>query len=181
MTASPSTERPGRYERSFRGLAGALLVILLVLAVFVGFRGLTRGDQSSPVPAVNYHPELRYAQRQATFRLLAPARLPAGWKATSVNFRPGRDQHWHLGMLTAAQHYVGVEQGDVSVAQMTDAYLRGHPRAGRPVNVAGSTWSTYSTASGDLGVVRRAGRTTDLVVGHDVPRRTLLAFLASLR
>jgi hypothetical protein len=162
-------------------MVGAMIVLLLVVIAFVAFRNLTSNDPSSPVRSVAYQQDARFARQAATFHLLAPARLPHGWRATTVRFTPGPNQHWHLGLLTTAGRYVGLEQGNLPVRDMVRTYVDPHPVAGRPVDVAGQAWATYTDSGGDRALVRRVGHTTTLVVGHLLARSILVGFTAGLR
>ncbi len=49
------------------------------------------------------------------------------------------------------------------------------------MKVGTRSWETWSDEGGDLALVREAGGTTTLVVGHEVPRDELVAFAESLR
>lgn len=173
--------QPGRYTRSFGGMVGAMLVVVVLVVVFVVFRDANRDDLAPGARAVDYATDARYARQQAGFELLAPPTLPAGWRATSVRFVPGADERWHLGMLTDEDRYVGLEQADASVAAMVEMHVDPEATRGRAVEVAGDRWQTYRDDAGDLALVRREAATTTLVVGHEVPVEELVAFTASLR
>ena len=87
----------------------------------------------------------------------------------------------HLGLLTAEERYVGVEQADDSVEDMVEQHVDAAATQGEPTTVEGRRWSTWTDDGGDLALVREDGGTTTLVVGHDVPADELEAFVASLR
>jgi hypothetical protein len=175
------SQQSARPERSAAGLIGALIVLVGLVLAWVGLRAFTTPDPDSPVQTVDYARDVPLARKAADFDLLAPPRLPAGWVATSVRYHPAPGAHWHLGVLTDDRRYVGLEQGDQDVRSMVREYVDAAPRPGRPVTVRGQSWSTYTDTQGDLGLVRRQGRTTTLVVGHEVPVKTLSAYAASLR
>jgi len=162
-------------------MIGALVVLLAVVGVFVVSQAITRQNPPSPVQAVDYHQDVGFARAKARFDLVAPASLPAGWKATTVSFVDGPQQHWHLGCLTDTGRYVGLEQADRPVSSMVKAYVDPQPTRGKPVTIRRATWATYTDAGGDRALVRRAGRTTTLVVGHDVPQPVLTSYIESLR
>ncbi len=162
-------------------MVGALVVLLGLIAVFVVLRAVNRTTPPSPVHAIDYHQDVRYARKQAGIHLLAPPSLPAGWKATTVNYVDGAQEHWHLGCLTGAGRYVGLEQADRPVLTMVRAYVDPQPSRGAPVMIDGAAWKTYTDSGGDLGLVHRAGNTTTLVVGHDVARGELVTYVKSLR
>ncbi len=175
------SEQAGRYQRSAGGMVGAMVVLVLVIVGWLGFKSLTTQDPASSVHTVDYAQVATQARKTAGFPLVAPAALPAGWKATSVDFTDGTPQHWHLGVLTDRNRYVGLEQGDRSVSSMVQEYVDPDARHGKPVDVGGRRWSTYTDAGGDLALVREHGRTTTLVVGHDVPQGTLAGYVGELR
>jgi low affinity Fe/Cu permease len=176
------SQQAGRYPRTFGGMVGAMVVLVALVLVWVGFRALTSSQPATPVQRIDYAQEVPLARKAANFRLLAPPRLPAGWHATTVTFTDTVPQHWHLGVLTARDRYVGLEQAQQPRGSMVAAYVAKDASRGAPVQVGGHTWSTYTDSQGDLALVRRGARgTTTLVVGHDVPRSDLLDYVASLR
>jgi hypothetical protein len=162
-------------------MAGAMLVLLAVVGVFVVFQDVTSSEPKNPVQAVAYQRTAQYARHQASFRLLAPPRLPAGWRATSVGFTPPPKEHWHLGVLTNNSRYVGLEQGNITPAAMLKKYVDKHTSPARPVTVAGQTWRAWTDSGGDLALVHRAGGATTLVEGHEVPVPQLTGYISSLR
>jgi len=173
------SEQPGRYQRSFSGMIGAMAVLLLAVGAFVLFRDVNRDDPASPVHAVDYRGPADYARGVATFDLLAPAKLPEGWIATSVNFTQGEEQAWHLGFLTDERHYVGLEQADRPVSGMVEDFVDQEAVQGDDVVVAGKTWETWSDDGDDLALVNDSGGVTTVVVGR-VPEETLKAFINTL-
>jgi hypothetical protein len=162
-------------------LVGAMVVLVTAVVGFVVFRDANRQDPQSPVTEVEYTQAADYARKQASFEVLVPASLPEGWRATTVEYVPGTNDRWHLGLLTDQDRYVGLEQADTSVGTMVETYVDAQATEGAPVQVEGEPWSTYSDSGGDLALVRRQGGVTTLVVGHDVSREELVAFTASLR
>ena len=168
----------GRYQRSATGMIGAMVVLLVVVVGFVVLRDLNRREPPSPVEAVDYQPTLRYARANADFAVLAPDRLPAGWKATTVEFVP-EPSRWHLGVLTDQGRYVGLEQAFRTPRSMVRTYVDSAPSQGGQVVVAGQRWRTWTDADGDTALVRRQGPVTTLVVGS-VGRDVLVDYVASL-
>jgi hypothetical protein len=162
-------------------MVGAMVVLVAVVVGFVVFRDVNRDDPASPVTAVDYSRDADFARQQASFDLVAPPTLPDGWRATTVEYVPGPQDHWHLGMLTAEDRYVGLEQSDDPVRTMVKTHVDPDAEKGEPVSVDGVPWTSYTDSGGDLALVRRAGGTTTLVVGHEVPQGDLVAFAASLR
>ena len=158
------SEQAGRYQRSASGMIGAMLVLLAVIGAYVVFRAVNRNEPESPVRAVDYQQTLDYARGQADFPLLAPASLPEGWRATSVNFVP-EPVRWHLGVLTDEDRYVGLEQSRSSLDKMVETYVDREAVRGEPVQVEGQTWRTWTDEGGDTALTREDGEVTTLVVG----------------
>lgn len=171
----------GRYQRSAGGMVGAMGVLVLLVVAWLGFKTLTTEDPASPVRVVDYAQVVAPARKAADFALVAPPSLPQGWRATTVSFTDQSPQRWHLGVLTDQDRYVGLEQSDRSVRSMLEEYVDDEPTRGAAVDVAGRRWSTYTDSGGDRALVRREGRTTTLVVGHEVPRGELVSYAAGLR
>ena len=174
------SEKPGRYQRSFPGMVGALLVLLLVIGGFVLFRDAIREDPENPVEAVELEQPVAYAREQADFDLLAPDDLPDGWIATSVRFTDGEEQSWHLGMLTDEERYVGLEQSPRPAADVVEEFVDEEATEGDEVSIDGETWRTWTDADDDLALVREDGEVTTLVLGR-VSQETLEELIATLR
>ncbi len=170
-----------RYQRSTGGLVAAMVLLVVGVMLLVGVRALLSPDADSPVREVDYERVVPVARQAAPFDLLAPATLPPGWRATSVGFSDTPRPHWHLGVLTDDEAYVGLEQGSGSVASMVARYVDDEAERGAAVTVGNRQWASWRDAGGDLALVRRDGGTTTLVVGHRVPQRTLAAYAAGLR
>ena len=192
MVSDAAPERPARYQRSFGGMIGALLVLLVGLGTFVALRDVNRLEPAPPVQPVDYVEPAQFAQEEAGFEVLAPRELPEGWRATSVRFDDGDEQSWHLGLLTAEQRYIGVEQAERSVAAMVRDFVDAEAREGGEVEVDGETWTAWSDPErdpradpstepkGDLALVREKAGATALVVGT-VSQDALSDFVATLR
>jgi hypothetical protein len=161
-------------------MVGAMAVLVGLVLVYVGVQALT-DRPSADVTTVDYAPVVPAARQAVDFELVAPPRLPEGWRATTASFTGEPDAHWHLGVLTQQGRYVGLEQGDMSVRAMLAGFVDESTTPGGPVEVAQRRWATYTDSGGDLALVRRVGDTTTLVVGHHVPRAELVSYTASLR
>ena len=175
------SEQPGRYQRSFSGLAAALIVLVAIVGGMVLLQRLNNAaSETNPAPPVPYATTLKLARQQAHLHLLAPATLPPGWRATSVRYADPPNEHWHLGVLTAKDKYVGLEQANAPIREMVRTYVDKRPHRLPPVTVDGATWTAWSDAGGDYALCRRQGKTTTLVVG--TPGRAVITdYVASLR
>ena len=165
----PPRAGPARYQRSSGGLIGALIVTVLAVLAFSLFRSLTRDNPTTPVRAVDYRAVVTAARAQAELPLLAPERLPLGWKATSATYDSAK-QRWHLGMLTDKDDYVGVEESRDTTEAMVRTYVDKAATRGKNVTIGGQKWQSWTDAGGDYAVVRLVdptaiGKGVVLVVG----------------
>lgn len=170
----------GGYSRSVPGLVGALIA---VIALIVGIWALSRfqhRDIPDPARTVDFRSDLATARAAAPFDVLAPRAVPPGWRATSASWDgQGPTVSWHLGFLTPAGDYVGLEQGNAPAADFVDAHTPA-VEPGAPVTIDGAQWQALSTSDGiEHALVRSQGAVTTLVTGT-APMAELESFAASL-
>lgn len=177
---------PNRYQLPMTSMVGALLVVLLVVAVVVGLQVLNGGNDATPEPTVAYQPWVRAGHQDGRLQTLAPARLPSGWRATSATYDSGSDPHWHLGVLTAHRLYVGVDESLDPVDQQVQTYVDPNARKGGTVQVGGHEWRVWTDSGGDYALVRQLkapkGKFPEtLVVVGSAPPAQVREFAALLR
>lgn len=160
------SEQPGRYQRTTGGMIGAMIVLLLVVAGFVGFRALNRNDASRPTPAVpaDQVSAVTRAAREASMAAPVPTPLPANWRITSVSFNPTK-KTWHLGLLTADNQYVGIEERPATPRELARTYIDKDAVQGSDVTNSGRTWTTWTDQGGDYALITQVGSTSYLVGG----------------
>jgi hypothetical protein len=150
-TPGPAPERPSRYDRSFGGLLAAMIVTVLFVAAYVGFRAITR-DQPDIENKVDYLSCVAYLQ-EADLTVVYPAELPKGWTATSIDFQRGDPPQWRIGMLTDDGEFVGVVEQKSDVEDLLHSYVDKAPVQGddaTPDNGLGApSWQSWSDAGGD--------------------------------
>jgi Protein of unknown function (DUF4245) len=150
-TPHPAPERPSRYDRNFGGLLAAMVVTVLFVAAYVGFRALTR-DQPDLEPDVDYASCVAYLQ-EADVSVVYPQELPSGWRASVIHYVGGNPPEWRIGLLTGDDEFVGVVQQQDDVDDLLTQYVDENPSQGEdatPANGLGATvWQTWSDAGGD--------------------------------
>jgi hypothetical protein len=156
MSESPQPVRAGgaRYQRTSGGLVGAMLVTVLAVLAFAAFRAVTSETEPTPVRAVDYATTVTSARAENRLLVLAPERLPLGWKATSATYAGGTAPTWHLGTLTADGDYVGIEEARAGVEDMVEEHVDVDAERGEDVTVAGETWQSWTDAGGDYALAR---------------------------
>ena len=115
------------------------------------------------------------ARAAATFDVIAPKSLPKRWIATSARFGA---EAWHLGVLTADDKYIGLEQTTTSVKGIVDDFAPKSRPAGT-AQLAGSAWQVRTESDGDRVYVRDFGGTSVLVIGS-ARRSELERYISSL-
>jgi hypothetical protein len=164
---------------------GALLVTVLAVIAFVLFRGLIRDDSATPVRAVDYVTAVKAARADQQLLVLAPDRLPLGWKMTSATYADGPSPAWHLGALTADTKYVGVEESRSSIEDLVEEHVDAAAERGKDVAIRGETWQTWTDAGGDYAVARSLaageGRTESVLVVGTAPEQQIRDFAGTLK
>ena len=134
-----------RQRKTVGDLVRSLAVVLGLVAVLVIFNVVQQPDNSDQ--ALDYPAVLGSNEAQAPYAILGPQPLPDGWRVPSARARPdGAAVTWHLGMVTAREAYVGVEQSDGLAEDFVAQFADGAERVGW-VTVEGQEWQRL--AGGD--------------------------------
>ncbi|MEO9325697.1 DUF4245 family protein [Nocardioides sp. C4-1] len=164
------SEQGGRYQRSFEGLIGAIIVTVLGVVAFVVFRGFFSDPPEQDVPDVDLAAEVLNLQQNGA-DLVYPATLPEGWKATRVEPTPAtRDQgpRYDINLFTRDDEFVGIRQADQDAAAMLADAGVDDVRTADPLTGVGDlapTWDGWSDPDGDHAFTASLGEETVLVYG----------------
>lgn len=162
-----------------RGLVGALVaVVALAGLTWIATRFSER--PADPAKTVAFRPVLAVARQQSPFHVLAPAPVPAGLRATSVDWDGvGHRRSWHVGFLTTNDQYLGLYQGNGPAAPFITASTPAGKR-GPWVTVHGARWRELTNSGrGETALVRTSQGITTVVTGT-VGLPMLETFVASL-
>lgn len=151
-------------------------VIVAAVAVFTAF---LRDEPPDPTADVDYRSIAAQAREGAGFDLLAPADLPEGWRSNDARLEAGEPPAWHLGILTADDDYIGLEQQRASVRDMVARHAEGS-RPDGTTEIAGWRWQVRTEAGADTTYVRHADGVTTLLTG-DAPPEQIESYIGSLR
>lgn len=172
----------GRYNRSFEGLIGAMIVMVLVVVGFVLYRGLFSDPPELSVDAVDYRAEVADLQANG-LDVVYPATLPDGWKATRVPFEPGEKPRFGINFFTDDDDFVGLRQVEEDVDDLLEeSGVEDADEADPLTGVGGvaSTWEGWSDPNdGDHAFTAEVGGRTVLVYG-DVPADELAELVGLL-
>ena len=190
-TASGSDGAPGppakppRSAMTMRDLLGAvglLVVVVLVLG------GLTRGCSFAPTgptvdpgagPTVDAPGQLRALAGSTPFALRVPA-VPADWRANAVGVvQVGKASRRAVraGYVLPSGRYLRVVQSDADEAALVVEEAKGTPVASGPVDVAGTSWVTYTDGTPEPIRIAQVDGVRLLITGSgdDAEFRTLAA------
>ena len=181
MSQTQSTGRPGRYDRSFAGLAGSMIVLVLVVLGIVIFRGAFRDTPEYDPDPVDYLALVSSIQL-ADLTPVYPAELPDGWIVKEATFTPGDRPVLDLAMSTDEGHFAGLHQEDESVDELVRTYVGTDATEGEPVTLdseVADRWQTFSDPGGDHAYAAEVGDDTVLVWGS-APEEDLRGLVESL-
>lgn len=170
-----SSTTSSRGNPSMGDILRSVAVIGVIILALWAFGKLFTVTPDSPVRTVDWQTTVEQARPAADFALVAPTALPAGWKATSVRYRPAS---WHLGVLTDDQDYVGLEQVKLGTQATVERFAEGSTASGE-ATIAGESWSVRKGPQDRLTFVRREGGLTTLVNGT-APRAEMEDYISSL-
>jgi hypothetical protein len=170
QTAPPATDEVPAQPRSTRGrktagdMVRSLAVVLVLVAVIVAFNVAQQPDQM--VQRVDYPAALSLARSQASYDVLAPDPVPAGWRVSSARTeRAGGGVAWHVGFVTSSEEYAALEQTDGARRTFVDRFAGGARPDGQ-VDVGGVRWHRLAGGSPEeRALVRDSGGVTTVLAG----------------
>jgi hypothetical protein len=133
--------RAHRANQTTRNLILALLASLAIVLFIVLIVVRPGNDLVKPV---NYHSVAAQAQQTVSVKLADPA-LPKTWSANDAEWKPGTGNAatWYIGLITAKQQFIGLEQG-ISTGKNWDASVLGKIAATGHTTIDGVRWTVYN-------------------------------------
>ncbi|SFB78816.1 Protein of unknown function [Nocardioides terrae] len=169
MSESQSGAR--RYPRTFGGLIGSMIVLVLAVVGYYTYQNLTHDQPDVKPVAVDYRGTVREVQ-QAGVTVAYPRLLPQGWivRDSDSMFVPGDRPVWQVPMLTGDGEFVGIHQTNAPLDDLLDKDLPQGARQGEDVQIPSgldgvSTWSSWTDGTRDHAFATTLGDDTLLVYG----------------
>ncbi|HWD77960.1 MAG TPA: DUF4245 domain-containing protein, partial [Kribbella sp.] len=160
-------------------MVGAMVICLAVVAFLIVVTWRPKHEQ---VKAVEYTAQLQDARKAAPW-VRGPEPMPAGWTATSVEFRAPQQEPmtWHLGTVTNEKKYVGLEQSNVTTPKFQVDKL-GRTSDDGTSAITGVTWQRkiLLDRKGENALVLVGSGVTTIVAGN-AGYPALEAFASALR
>jgi hypothetical protein len=169
QSAPPSTDDPpatppvNRGRKTVADMVRSLALVLVLVGVIIAFNLAKQPD--TVVQTVDYPAALAEARSVATYDVLGPDPVPAGWRVTSARTDRSGGVGWHVGLVTSTEEYAAVEQSDGDRRALLDSVAGGARPAGT-VEVAGETWRRLDGGDPEEhALVRTADGVTTVVAG----------------
>ncbi|GAB3969465.1 DUF4245 domain-containing protein [Plantactinospora veratri] len=168
-----------RSQRSTKDVVMSLLVLLVPIALLIGFGRVVLGADQPVV--VDPAPVFQQARNANAFPVGEPTELSDGWRTVTAQFRrEAGGATLRLGYLSPDGGGVQLVQSSLPADELIPAELT---RDGRPqgtVEVAGRSWQRYTARPGESALVLLEPGRTVLVVGQ-VPERDLRRIVVAMR
>lgn len=180
MSQASETGKPGRYNRSFGGLIGSMIVLVLAVAAFVIFRGTFRETPEYESPDLD-HVEFVASIQQLGLEPVYPPSLPDGWTTKDASYDAGTGET-DLVFATDDGHTAGVHREDVAEGELLETYV------GDSVTENGETlttdlgeWTGWDDTDGDHAWTTEIGDDTVLAYssGDEDELRALVESLST--
>ena len=158
-------------------LRSVAVLVVAVLALF-GIGQFLSSTPDQPARSVDWKPAAQSASRGADYPIMAPASLPAGWRATSARYTR-ETSRWVLGVLTDKDDYLGIEQTTESVRSVLDRVAEGSEPAGS-AKVRDRVWAVNAGPNDKITYSSRVDGISTVITGT-VDQSDLEAYIASLK
>ncbi len=181
MSQVSGTGQRSRYQRSFGGLIGSMIVLVVLVVGYVIVRGGFRTTPTYDPDPVDYR-SLIVSLQQNGLTPAYPDPLPDGWFVKQATFDPGDRPVLDLAITTADGHFAGLHEEDADVDDLvdslvgTDATETGTVALDTPV---ARRWRSFAAPDGDHAFAAEVGRQSVLVYGS-APAGELRSLVESL-
>ncbi len=163
VSEASGTGQPSRYNRSFGGLIGSIIVLVLVVIGIVLFRGAFRNTPEYQPDDVDYL-EMVASIQQLGLEPVYPPELPAGWSTKTASFDSGDRPAVDMVFTTDDAHTAGVHQADESTTDLLDTYVGdGAHENGDTLTTGVGTWTGWDDTDADHAWTTELGDDTVLV------------------
>lgn len=167
-------------ERGNPSFASMVLSVLVLGGIILALFGIGQFFYGSDAPRrdVDFACVAQSARESVEWLLYTPTTVPAGWTSNNAQFNPGDEGSWRLGMVTADNEFIGIEQHFDDVADVVETYAPESEETGR-AQVAGFDWDVYESADGTMSFVRTEGEQV-IMVTSTAERAIIETYIESL-
>lgn len=160
----PVVEVQTRAERSPKDMAFSLLVLLIPIALILGFYRIVLGGDEPVV--VDPAPAVAEARAANAFPVSEPVGLASGWRPVTASFRQvDGGQTLRIGYVSPEGDGAQLIQSNVPPERLVPAELRGSGQPQGRTELAGRSWQRYAARAGEHALVLLEPARTVIVVG----------------
>jgi len=164
---SPPAGRPGGYNRSFGGLVGAMIVMVVAVVLIWLALGLFRDEAEFEPAPIDYDASMT-ALAENGAALAYPERLPEGWRVNNLAYDPA-DPSFSLALLTDDERFVGVYHGREDLEELLERLVDDSVEEDGTVELTdgdgeSGQWQVFGDEGGDTAYVRVGEQRRDPVV-----------------
>jgi hypothetical protein len=151
-------------RRGYETLRDMVLSLGVILGAVLLFVALQPKHAHNPVPVVDYQPQVDLLAHSASFPVLAPDPVPAGWQVNYARIATDGPNELHMGLVKDQKRFAQLDETDRPNQGFLDA-----------AKVPGTPAGTVS-AGGEVYQVRQDGTGPDGTVAlvRQLPRGALL-------
>ena len=183
VVAPWSCDRPVKKSLADMARSLGLMAVIVAALLFVGARYLIMPGSADRFPPVDYTAEVQAFPRDVGAPILAPAGLPASWRANAARLtHPGPQlSRLHIGWAVPGSRFAGLDEGNGDGSALISDVLGSRGLAVRATtSIGGATWQQRESDRGEPALTRELGAVTIVVTG-DATQAQLALLAASLR
>ena len=156
-------------QRSVAGMIGSMIVVVIAVVGWVGFRSFVSDPPNPPPRVVDWTVAANVGRGAGKLALYAPDVLPLGWTAKDARYSGGDFPRWELALRTDNVRTVILVEALAPAASLVNDIDKDAEK-GADVTIDGTTWQSWSFAKGDRGIslttqARTGGSETVLLYG----------------
>lgn len=164
---APVPAERARAGRTARDMILSLVVLLIPVLVIVAIFRFSGGEKPTQVDPSAAIAQARSAQ---AFPVLAPPRLPDGWRSVSAQFhRQDAASALRIGFVTSSGGALQLIETNEPITTVVDRELGARVRPLGPVSLAGRSWQSYEVRDGERALVLAEPDRTVIVIGRGEP------------
>jgi Protein of unknown function (DUF4245) len=164
VSQASDTGQPSRYQRSFGGLIGSMIVLVLVVLGIVAFRGAFRNTPEYEPDHIDYR-DLVVGLQQIGVRPVYPAELSEGWFAKASSSVADAPVFNLVFVAGDVDQTAGLHQEDASADSLVTTYVGESARedGAAPLVTDLASWTSWTDTDGDHAYTAEIGDDTVLV------------------
>jgi len=138
-------------QRSVAGMVGSMIVVVIAVVAWVGFRSAISDPPEPPPRVVDWTVSVNIGRQAGALAMYAPDALPVGWSAKDARYTGGTFPKWQLALRTNDVRTVSVTEALTSAESLVEDIDKDADQ-GEDITINGVRWQTWKFSKGDYGV-----------------------------